>query len=127
MNERSRNEAELEGIVLSDPVFSHENHGVRFDRFVLRVPRLSGQEDLLPVLAGESLCASIREGAAIRVFGQLRSFNNRTGQGSRLVLTIYAKSILSSTGASPTRFCSPVPCASRPSIGARRWAGASAT
>ncbi|MCI2057408.1 MAG: single-stranded DNA-binding protein [Oscillibacter sp.] len=98
MNERSRNEAELEGIVLSDPVFSHENHGVRFDRFVLRVPRLSGQEDLLPVLAGESLCASIREGAAIRVFGQLRSFNNRTGQGSRLVLTIYAKSILSSTG-----------------------------
>lgn len=88
------NEAELCGTAEAAPVFSHENHGVRFYRFALQIPRLSGQVDSLPVLATEALIAPVSPGAALRVLGQLRSFNNKSGQGSRLVLTVYAQEIL---------------------------------
>jgi primosomal replication protein N len=93
MDEHSRNEAELEGRVLSAPAFSHENHGTRFYRFSLAVPRLSGQTDTLPVLAAEGLRSLAVPGADLRIAGQLRSFNNRSGLGSRLVLTVYAQAI----------------------------------
>jgi len=86
------NEVELAGSVAAAPVFSHENHGIRFWRFPLRVMRLSGQADLLPILVPEALAGQIAEGAVLRVRGQLRSFNNRSGSGSRLVLSTYARS-----------------------------------
>jgi primosomal replication protein N len=99
MDEHSRNEAELEGRVLSAPAFSHENHGTRFYRFSLAVPRLSGQTDTLPVLAAEGLRSLAVPGADLRIAGQLRSFNNRSGLGSRLVLTVYAQAIEPGQGA----------------------------
>ena len=71
--ERNQNYVELWGVAESDPVFSHENHTRRFDKFPLRVERLSGQ--------------------SLRITGQLRSFNNRSGQGSKLVITVFAQSI----------------------------------
>lgn len=91
--QRSRNEAELCGTAAAAPAFSHENHGVRFLTFPLRVPRLSGQEDILPILAPEALAEHVYEGDGLRVLGQLRSFNNKSGQGRRLVLTVYAASL----------------------------------
>ena len=90
MDDFHRNEAELEGLVLTAPAFSHENHGARFYRFFLEIPRLSGQADLLPVLVPEALLSQVEGGHALRVRGQLRSFNNRTGVGNRLVLSVYA-------------------------------------
>ena len=98
MNEISRNEVELEGIVSSAPEFSHENHGTRFDRFYLQVPRLSGQTDLLPVLMAEDLPDSVSPGAFLHIRGQLRSFNNKSGQGSRLVLSVLAQTAEPGTG-----------------------------
>ena len=35
MSDISRNEVELEGLVLNAPVFSHENHNTRFYRFFI--------------------------------------------------------------------------------------------
>ena len=35
----------------------------------------------------------LKEGVPLRVEGQLRSFNNRSGPGRRLVLTVYARSL----------------------------------
>ena len=88
--EPSRNEAELCGIPRSAPVFSHENHQKRFFRFLLEIPRLSGTPDLLPVLVPEALTAPVQPGVSLYIRGQLRSFNNKSGVGSRLVLTVYA-------------------------------------
>lgn len=88
--EQTRNEVELCGVVAAPPCFSHENHGVKFYSLSLRVERLSGQWDTLPVLLRAPLPAFLEQGAAIRVLGQLRSFNNKSGCGSRLVLTVYA-------------------------------------
>lgn len=89
----SQNEVLLEGTASGTPVLSHENHGTRFYRFFLEVPRLSGTPDILPVLLPEALLSKVTGDAPIRVRGQLRSFNNRSGVGSRLVLTVYALDI----------------------------------
>lgn len=90
MNGPIRNEAVLEGTVQTAPALSHENHGIRFYRCLLEVPRLSGQADTLPVLLSEPLADQAQPGGPLRLRGQLRSFNNRSGVGSRLVLTIHA-------------------------------------
>ena len=79
----------------SEPVFSHENHTRRFDKFPLRVERLSGQNDVPVIVASEALLrvCPVEEGQSLRIVGQLRSFNNKSGQGNRLVITVFAQSI----------------------------------
>lgn len=94
MSDVSRNEAELEGLVLTAPILSHENHNTRFYRFLLQIPRLSGQSDTLPVLIPEQMTPQVAPGRCLRVQGQLRSFNNRSDQGSRLVLSVHARTLL---------------------------------
>ena len=98
MTTQTRNEVLLEGTALEAPVLSHENHGTRFYRFPLEVPRLSGTPDTLPVLLPEPLLDTVHTEAPLRVQGQLRSFNNRSGVGNRLVLTVYAQAIQPGTG-----------------------------
>ena len=97
---QSRNEVLLEGRPMACPVRSHENHGTVFYRFLLQVPRLSGTPDLLPVVVPEGLTGQVREEEPLRLRGQLRSFNNRSGTGSKLVLTIYGMEILPSLNTS---------------------------
>lgn len=97
MTTQIRNEVLLEGIPSSQPEWSHENHGTQFYRFFLQVPRLSGTPDTLPVLLPEALLPRVQN-QALRVQGQLRSFNNRSGVGSRLVLTVYAQTLTPGTG-----------------------------
>lgn len=93
MEQTSRNEVELCGTVASGPAFSHANHNVDFYMIQLCVPRLSGQTDTLPVLLRAPLPLAAAPGAQVRVLGQLRSFNNKGGQGSRLVLTVFAMTV----------------------------------
>ena len=92
------NEVLLEGLALTEPERSHENHGAVFYRFLLQVPRLSGAADTLPVLVSQALRDGVAAGETLRLSGQLRSFNNRSGVGSRLVLTVYAKELLLAAG-----------------------------
>lgn len=82
----------LRGILLESPEFSHENHGKRFDRFVLSVQRLSGAFDHLNIIAEHSLLQRLdpTEGPMLEVEGQIRSYNNRSGEGRRLVIHVYA-------------------------------------
>ena len=93
-----RNEVELSGTVADCPTLSHENHGLRFYRFTLEVPRLSGQTDLLPILIPESDCSAVTQGSPLHLRGQFRSFNNKSGQGSRLILTVLAQELLPDDG-----------------------------
>ena len=92
-NMTTKNEVLLEGLTLSEPEWSHENHGAQFYRVFLQAPRLSGQVDVLPVLLPGGLAAQAPAERLLRVRGQLRSFNNRSGVGSRLVLTVYAQEL----------------------------------
>lgn len=88
---------ELEGL----PQFSHENHGRRFFRFFLRVPRLSGAEDVLPVIAQENLLAALDPsgGGMLCVRGQIRSHNLRENGRRHLLVFVFALSLEADDGA----------------------------
>lgn len=82
----------LRGILLEPSEFSHENHGKRFDRFVLSVQRLSGAFDHLNIIAQHEQMERLDPtlGPMLEVQGQIRSYNNRSGQGRRLIISVYA-------------------------------------
>ena len=100
--EQNFNHVLLCGQVLTQPQPSHVNHGQSFSRFLLSVPRLSGQEDCLPVIVPQPLLelCPLSPGAAVTVTGQLRSFNNRSGQGPRLVISVFVRELVPG-GAAP--------------------------
>jgi single-stranded DNA-binding protein len=81
---------------MGEPEFSHTNHGEDFFRFPLRTYRLSGAADQVNVLISRTLLETqpVHEGDRLAVEGEVRSFNNRTGTGSRLVITVLARSVL---------------------------------
>lgn len=83
------------GHVSAPPQFSHENHGRRFYKFSLYVPRLSGTVDTLPVVASEEVldACPICGGETIRAEGPIRSFNNRGQPGRKLIISVYADSL----------------------------------
>lgn len=91
----NENHAVLRGTAAAEPVFSHTNHGVDFFVFPLSVPRLSGTEDRLNVVVPQPLLEEHppTPGRRLEVTGEVRTFNNRTGPGSRLVITLLARAL----------------------------------
>ena len=100
MTTQSCNDLLLAGKALDAPALSHENHGQRFYRFPLSVRRLSGQADVLQVIAtGEQLSHLLPlTGRRLEIQGQLRSFNNKSGQGSRLVISAFTRLLVETAG-----------------------------
>ena len=100
--ELNYNRVHLCGQAADAPVLSHINHGCAFYRFTLSVLRLSGQADKLPVIVPKALldAVPVAAGDTVTVIGQLRSFNNKSGQGSRLVISVFAQT-LTAGGAGP--------------------------
>ena len=94
MNQEN-NRVLLCGTMAGAPQYSHSAGGQRFYSFPLQVQRLSGSSDVLNiVLRREQLAAvELGEQARLRVRGELRSFNNRRGEGARLVLTVLAREL----------------------------------
>lgn len=92
----SNNKLRLTGIVTERPVYSHEVCGEEFYETKLSVPRLSGQEDVIPVTLSDRLLArtEVKPGAKISISGQFRSYNKLEGEHSRLLLTAFAREIL---------------------------------
>ncbi len=95
MDESSSNSVLLRGVPASAPVFSHESRTERFFLFPLEVARLSGNVDRINVTLRESMLDEIKPSRAglLEVQGELRSFNNRSGTGSRLVITVFAQKL----------------------------------
>ena len=92
--EQITNSITLRGSLLSLPRFSHENHGKKFYRFTLEVPRLSGTADLLPIVAEERIIEAMETDAGdmIRVEGQIRSHNVRNNGSRHLLIFVFASS-----------------------------------
>ena len=90
------NRVHLCGQVDDVPTLSHVNHGCAFYRFPLAVLRLSGQADKLQIIVPQTQLEAVpvTVGATVTVLGQLRSFNNKSGQGSRLVISVFAQQLL---------------------------------
>lgn len=98
--EHTTNSITIRGALTELPTFSHENHGRRFYRFFLEVPRLSGTSDILPVIAEESLLHRIDPcgGEMLTVTGQIRSYNRRTETARRLMIFVFATSVIAEDG-----------------------------
>ena len=98
--EHITNQIHLRGSLLSLPEFSHENHGRRFFRFFLEVPRLSGTVDILPVITEESVLNSfdLSGGEMLAVTGQVRSHNIITETRRQLLIFVFASSIVAEDG-----------------------------
>ena len=98
--ELTANHIILRGSLICLPQFSHENHGRRFFRFSLEVPRLSGTVDTLPVIAQEDVLNSmdLSDGEMLTVTGQVRSHNIRIDGKRRLLIFVFAEVILCEDG-----------------------------
>lgn len=95
MDNLENNRIRLVGTPVKEPVYSHSARGVHFHLFPLRVLRLSGAEDILPILirAEQLPLLTGRDGRKLELLGQIRSFNNRREEGPRLVITVLAREI----------------------------------
>ena len=93
--EHTTNIISLRGELAALPAFSHENHGKRFYRFTLEVPRLSGTLDSLPIVAEESLlnALDLSAGEMVAVTGQIRSHNVRVDGIRRLLIFVFALTV----------------------------------
>ena len=96
----NRNQITLRGSLVSLPEFSHGNHGKRFFRFFLEVPRLSGAIDTLPVITEETIlnAVDLSGGEMLTVTGQVRSHNLRDNGKRHLSVFVFASSILAEDG-----------------------------
>lgn len=93
--EQTCNTITIRGSLCELPQFSHENHGRKFYRFYLDVPRLSGTVDTLPVIAQDILLKNLdpSAGSMIRVTGQIRSYNQRSDGIRHLIIFVFASEI----------------------------------
>lgn len=86
----------LVGKVTGEKEFSHEIYGERFYVFKLGIPRLSGNEDIIPITISERLIGddTLQEGKRLLVKGQFRSYNSYENEKNRLILTVFAKDVI---------------------------------
>ena len=98
--EHIENQVRLRGTLLALPRFSHENHGRKFYRFTLEVPRLSGAVDLLPVIAEDLLLNTmdLSGGNMLTVIGQVRTHNIRENGVRHLLIFVFASQIICEDG-----------------------------
>ena len=92
---QTHNRVILCGTPLSSPVFSHASRLEPFYTFPLEVARLSGTVDTINVLLREELLPDLKPSRAglIRIAGEVRSFNNHSGEGSKLVISVFAREL----------------------------------
>ncbi len=90
------NKVYIYGEIVSEATFSHEVYGEGFYELSIRVPRLSGQADVLPVTISERLIRGndLTVGSMLSAVGQFRSYNKLEGGRSRLMLTVFVRELV---------------------------------
>ena len=94
--EKNNNKVFIMGEVVSEASFSHEVYGEGFYDLNVRVMRLSGQADVLPVTVSERLISDgdLKIGAQLCALGQFRSYNKIENGKSRLMLTVFVRELV---------------------------------
>ncbi|NMA95605.1 MAG: single-stranded DNA-binding protein [Clostridiales bacterium] len=91
------NEVVIAGFINASLELDHQLYGEKFYKFYMGIPRLSGYIDLLPVTISDRLIGlnGLKRGDEIVVKGQLRSYNKLIEGKNRLILTVFARDIVS--------------------------------
>ncbi len=94
-NTEKNNKVYIYGEIVSEAEFSHEVYGEGFYEFYVKVMRLSGQADVLPVTVSERIMTDeMKVGNTICALGQFRSYNKLESGKSRLMLTVFIRELL---------------------------------
>ena len=90
------NKVTLRGEVVSQPKFSHESYGEAFYELLLKVERLSSNFDIIPITVPEKLLMgdNFAMGNTVGINGQFRSYNKLVDNHSKLLLTVFVRSII---------------------------------
>jgi hypothetical protein len=85
----------LRGILTKPAEWSHSSHEACFYRCWLDVCRLSGKNDCLRIFAAENILDGLdmRPGNGLEINGQMRTYNNKSGVGGRLIVSALAREI----------------------------------
>ena len=92
----TNNELEIVGRVVSEELeFSHEKFGENFYIFYVSSKRLSETEDVIPIMVSKKICelGNIKKDVQIHIKGSLRSYNEKIGEKSKLILSVFPKEI----------------------------------
>ena len=94
--EETGNSIHLRGQICQNLQFGHELFGEQFYVTTLRVPRLSGAEDYLPITISERLLLNepLTNGSMLCMEGQLRSYNKVIEGAGRLLITAFAQRLI---------------------------------
>ena len=94
--EETGNIIHLRGQICQNLQFGHELFGEQFYVTTLRVPRLSGAEDFLPITISERLLIDepLTAGSMLCMEGQLRSYNKVIEGAGRLLITGFAQHLV---------------------------------
>ena len=89
------NYTRLCGVMAGSPVYSHSSRGQDFYSFPLQVQRLSGNTDTVNIILRREQLAALEpeEAEKLCVTGELRTFNNRRGEGAKLIITVFAREL----------------------------------
>ena len=85
----------ISGKVATELKYSHEIYGEGFYQFLLDVPRLSDSSDNISVTISERLIGKreLTPGTLVNIEGQFRSYNSFGENGSKLLLTVFAREL----------------------------------
>ena len=94
------NAVKLRGTLAGRPVFSHNSKSEEFYTFPLEIVRLSGNADIINIVISRKLLdtTEIGDGDFVEVEGELRSYNNKSGEGRKLVISVFAKKLAVTNG-----------------------------
>jgi len=93
INDVVNNKVYLQGVVTSEPVYSHAVKDEEFFTFNLSVKRLSGQCDILPIIVPKRMLHAVQVENNLALRGQFRSFNKVEQDRRKLVLSVFVKEI----------------------------------
>lgn len=91
----NNNHCVLRGTMAAVPRYSHSGRGEDFYQFPLEVMRLSGNFDTINIIARSSILdeLEVKKNCKLVVEGSLRSFNNKSGVGAKLIITVFAEKL----------------------------------
>lgn len=95
MEHIENNKVTVGGKVVGGFTYSHEMYGEKFYMTNIRVRRLSGAYDMIPLMVSDRMMDIEKDykGCNILVTGQFRSYNKHEEVSTKLILSVFAREI----------------------------------
>ena len=87
------NKLQFVGTVATTPDYSHSVKELEFYSFVLSMKRISNVSDNIVVIIKKEMAQTIKAGDRLSICGELRSHNNKSEIGNRLIIACFAHTV----------------------------------